>query len=510
MLTKLKGENDSMKIILVDDEPLICQYIQECIRQCGNDHQVTACFYRASDALEYLKTHTVHLVITDITMPEMDGLSMSAAIQNQFGGNIDVVVLTCHRNFDFARKAMEYSVKDYIIKSEISPAKMRQLLDSIDSSRMALPTLKKLSVHYTQAQFLRSYFSSPDTTALTQGDRQTYGILLSDGPYISVVFPRFGNVLEKLSDYEDTRLTNHLLFLNEASTKYIFSANLNIPAENHEALQSCVRSLKNYLIQFCEGYIGISRIYNDITKLKDSFLEAEKAANLAFYGFSHKCPPREHKSLSYIQQEMFSLVNSAVSSMMNHISSDYYEYIEKLFDCAQKNAAVDPDYLYSLLNYAIMSTFIPEAPDYRPIYSEKLRTSSSFAKLKEHFYDFSRRTCQAQKAYSKPIEQAIKYINENYAENFTLTDLSQHVFLNKEYFCRKFKQEVGSNFAEYRLYVQLREAYREILGSTQHINIIAENVGINNFSYFSSAFKKQFGLTPSSVRKLNKHNQRKN
>ena len=490
-----------MNIILVDDEPLICEYIKECILKCDSGHKILGCFYRASDALKYLKTHTVHLVITDITMPEMDGLDFAAAVRNEFHDNIDIIMLTCHRNFDFARKAMENSVKNYIIKSEITPEKMKEILSNIEMSHASVPSLKKLSVHYSQSQFLRSFLTDSTKMEISDTDRKTYNITLTNTPYFSLAFPEKNDIVEKISDYEDTRLNNQIIFFNDLSARYLFTANINIAADDMEQLSDCINSLKTYLSSSCSNYIGSSSIHYNLTSLKKSFWEAEESANNAFYGFNPQTLPHERKTLTTAQQEMFSLANKAIAAALNNLSSDYYTYINNFFSYANIKERVAPDYLCSLLSYIIVSTLPLEQQNMKQTYINKMKTTSSFIELKQFFLEVSQKICQTQKTYSKPVEQAVKYINEHYQENITLSDISKYVFLNKEYFCRKFKNEVGSSFTEYRLYIQLKEAFNLLISTTKPINVIAETVGLPNISYFSSVFKKQFGTTPSNIRK---------
>ncbi len=490
-----------MNIILIDDEPLICEYIKECITQCDSVHQVIGCFNRAADALAFLQTHTVHLVITDITMPEMDGLDLAAAIQNQFGDTIDVVMLTCHRNFDFARKAMESSVKSYIIKSEINPGKIKELLDNIEISRTTAPSLKRLSIHYAQSQFLCSFLNDSVKYIISPEELKEYNIAFTGKPFFSLAFPKGKNIIDKLSSYRDSRLIHPIIFFNDATAHYIYTANINASINDTDEITDCIFMLKSYISQLYRYYFGISSVYYKFSSFKKSLLEAEYNAATAFYGFVPKTLPHEQKSLVVIQQEMFSLANKAVSAVLNNLSSDYSVFIDSLFSYANVKERVSPDYLCSLLSYIIVSALPIEKQDSKQTYINSLKEASSFKELKHNFLEFSKIICRSQKAYSVPIEQAIKYINKNYRENFSLADISSHVFLNKDYFCRKFKNEVGSSFTEYRLYVQLREAFNFIVNTDLPINTIAENVGLPNISYFSSAFKKQFGESPSTIRK---------
>ena len=91
-------------------------------------------------------------------------------------------------------------------------------------------------------------------------------------------------------------------------------------------------------------------------------------------------------------------------------------------------------------------------------------------------------------------------MEQHYAEDLTLNMVADHVFLNREYLSRRFKQEVGMTFSEYLTAHRLKRA-KELLETTGlRISEVASQVGIPNVSYFSTIFRKEFGCSPSDLR----------
>ena len=84
--------------------------------------------------MKKLEKQAVDLVFADITMPRMDGLEMLSHIRNRFQ-ETDVVMLTCHDDFSFARTALQQGAIDYILKSEIDPALMGSILKRVIEKR---------------------------------------------------------------------------------------------------------------------------------------------------------------------------------------------------------------------------------------------------------------------------------------------------------------------------------------------------------------------------------------
>ncbi|PLT35374.1 helix-turn-helix domain-containing protein [Bacillus sp. V5-8f] len=99
-----------------------------------------------------------------------------------------------------------------------------------------------------------------------------------------------------------------------------------------------------------------------------------------------------------------------------------------------------------------------------------------------------------------PIESAIQYIQLNYGDALTLKDISNKVYLSPSYFSRLFKEETGMTFVEYVTFVRVQKAKGMLRLSSLPIEVIANNTGFANSSYFATAFKKLVGKTPTEYR----------
>ncbi len=95
------------------------------------------------------------------------------------------------------------------------------------------------------------------------------------------------------------------------------------------------------------------------------------------------------------------------------------------------------------------------------------------------------------------IQEAVKYINENYNQDISLEQIARKHSISKYYFCRIFKNITGFNFVDYLNHVRINEAQKLILNSNLNVSNIAEKVGYNNVVHFSRMFKKIIGCPPS-------------
>ncbi len=94
----------------------------------------------------------------------------------------------------------------------------------------------------------------------------------------------------------------------------------------------------------------------------------------------------------------------------------------------------------------------------------------------------------------------ISYVETNFRDPISLLDISGHLGLTKEYFCRFFKKNMGISFLRYLNDVRLSHIYQDIQNTDAPIAEIMERNGFTNQKLFNQSFKKQYGQTPSAVR----------
>ena len=99
------------------------------------------------------------------------------------------------------------------------------------------------------------------------------------------------------------------------------------------------------------------------------------------------------------------------------------------------------------------------------------------------------------------LSRAIDYINKNYTENISLTDICAHIHTSKYYFCRRFKDAMGITVMEYLLKTRLAAARLLLAEGRMSIGCVAEKCGFSGASYFCQAFKRAMGVTASDYRR---------
>ena len=121
------------KLMIVDDEPIICNGLAEYFPWESLGFVVVARLENGRQALEYIKNFSVDVILADIRMPIMDGLEVAKYIYEN-NPEIKVVFLSGYRDFDYARQAIGYGVKEYIVK----PAKLEKITEVFEKIRTDL------------------------------------------------------------------------------------------------------------------------------------------------------------------------------------------------------------------------------------------------------------------------------------------------------------------------------------------------------------------------------------
>ena len=100
------------------------------------------------------------------------------------------------------------------------------------------------------------------------------------------------------------------------------------------------------------------------------------------------------------------------------------------------------------------------------------------------------------------VMQAVAYINEHYAENFSINDICTSLFVSKNSLCTKFRSTMHCSVMEYRSFIRISRAKELLISGGKSLDEIAERCGFSSANYFSLIFKKEVGISPSGYRKM--------
>lgn len=123
-----------IKVVIVDDEPVIAEGLTKGIEWAKWNCKVAGTAENGEDGIRLVRQIKPDILITDISMPKMDGLKMIAALKSEFP-NMQITILTGFREFDYARRAIELGVTRFLLK----PSKFAELEEAITVMTEHLP-----------------------------------------------------------------------------------------------------------------------------------------------------------------------------------------------------------------------------------------------------------------------------------------------------------------------------------------------------------------------------------
>ena len=132
--------------VIVDDEPFIVDGLKNSINWEGYHFEIACAVTNPLKALEYIQHNNVQLLITDVSMPEMDGLELLKKAK-ELNPLLSVIVLSAFDHFEFVRTALRYGAENYLLK----PLDPDELSDAISQIVNHMQEREQLSNTYGQA-----------------------------------------------------------------------------------------------------------------------------------------------------------------------------------------------------------------------------------------------------------------------------------------------------------------------------------------------------------------------
>jgi|LFRM01.2.fsa_nt_gb two-component system response regulator YesN len=111
--------------------------------------------------------------------------------------------------------------------------------------------------------------------------------------------------------------------------------------------------------------------------------------------------------------------------------------------------------------------------------------------------------CQYYKGKNPIILSCLNYISRNYMHKITLEDIANNLFTSSTYISQLFKKETGKNISDFIIDFRLDKAKYYLQETDTQISAISELIGYQDAGYFSSSFKKKYGITPLEYRNRN-------
>ncbi|MDR1687337.1 MAG: response regulator [Clostridiales bacterium] len=157
------------KVMIIDDETIIVKGLTKVIPWQDYGCEVVATAYNAQDGAKTIREISPDILFTDIRMPGGDGLTMLAGLITEFP-NMQITVLTGHRDFNYAQEAIRLGVTRFLLK----PSKMDELTEALTTMTAKLKNLKQSSPLQTNGEGEQPAAEKPSAEQSSQGESSSF------------------------------------------------------------------------------------------------------------------------------------------------------------------------------------------------------------------------------------------------------------------------------------------------------------------------------------------------
>ncbi len=524
-------------VFIVDDEEEVRQAIINRLDWKSIGFQVIDYAENGEEALEKVERICPDVIMTDIQMPFMDGLTFCKKVRERMAGT-KIVIFSGYDDFEYAKEAIKLEAEEYILKPidslELEKVFVR-IKARLDEELDQKNNVEKLQRYYEESLpvLKEQYF-----TALLEGTIDEKESILYKSIYdIDMDSPFYAVGMIK-SDYyvqhkaQEGVLNSTLLPLSLKHTAdEMLGKNFQFRSINYLGNIVVIAMIKeqtkqglfiNIMDQICKMNskllnvditAGIGKCYESIHNIHQSFLEAKSAldyryslgVNQAIY--IQDIEPNSDSNLSIDDRIIQNIIRSIKIGKIQDI-----EVNVNVFFGFIKNSYVSVNYFRNTFLELYVELFrlariyqIPLDDSKQNIY-DKIESINSLDEVADMFLTicidlWNGINRERKDATNKLIDKAKEYIKSNY-QNYDLSveKVCGYLGLSATYFSTIFKKETGFSFVSYLTQVRMEKALQLLQTTEEKAYIISEMVGYIEPNYFSYVFKKQYGVSPSKYR----------
>lgn len=517
-----------LKLLIVDDEMLIRIGMRSIIPWEEQGIEIVGEAEDGEKALELSRKYVPDIILADIRMPRMDGLTFIRTLKQE-QPECKFLVLSCMDDIAYLQEAMKLGVSGYILKNAIEPQNILEEVSRIVEEIRAERVYEEQDMEehrYVNANAVLNEFAN-----LTLGgfikDRKTVqerfesaflGEEYEEVYVICIHIPpeEIKNAVKGV-EYSVAAICQNMLESMGNGRTFMGSergiwAIAGSAAGGEEDVASICRRIARTMNQCLDMHLsfGISSFHREEFDIPSHYEKAQKALNRRFY------LPRE-EIYFYSQMNVTLDREEELKAVFERCKNQsclqlFYQGMEELFEKLNECPFLMEKELKEGFCSAVSCMDIPGNRDksgreLRRAVRRKIEDAPDCAKLhcvlKE--WAMSQNHAPIQDSSSDDLVNTVmRYIENHIGERLTLAAIAGEVYLNPDYLCRLFKRRTGENLISYILQYKISLAKEELMeGKT--ISQISEYLGFSSEGHFITTFKKYCGKTPGAyIRELTK------
>ena len=542
-----------LKIFLAEDEVVVRETIKRMIPWEELGFELVGEAADGEMALPLLIRQQPDLLITDIKMPFMDGLTLARLAKKEIPG-LKVVILSGYDDFNYAKQAIGIGVEDYLLK----PITKNALIERLSEIRSRYEHEKTQKEYYEKFQReMQAYEKNSSRDffeALVGGSMdmmevykraEKLGLDIVAETYNVLIFTMncdedFSGQRDEYSSWEAESLELLENFFAGHSSAMLFRSNIfsygvllkgqrETIEENTRACVDEIRKILSRQDGRREWFLAVGQSVERLSQIQKSYHTASRAfsqrylydENILYYDemetMEHPGGQAEIEDNAYLQKVDVNALNPAILQkfLSNGLQEEAENFVKDYF------YAIGQEPMESLVfrNYVILNvrfsviSFIKglgcdtnemESADTEEVLTESGKSMESAIAYAENVISRAI-TLRDQNSGNKNrsiLKTAVDFIDSHYMEeDISLNTVANVANVSANHFSALFSQNMGQTFIEYLTSLRMNKA-KELLRCTgMRSSEIAGEIGYKDAHYFSYLFKKTQGMTPSDYRK---------
>lgn len=540
-----------LKIFLAEDEVIVRETIKRMIPWEDLGFELVGEAADGEMALPLLLRQKPDLLITDIKMPFMDGLTLAKVAKKEIPG-LKVVILSGYDDFNYAKQAINIGVEDYLLK----PITKNALIERLTEIRSRYEHEKTQKEYYEkfhrEMQAYEKNSSRDFFEALVSGSMdmmeiyrrsEKLGLDIVAEAYNVLIFTMncekdFSGQREGYSEWEAESLELLEEFFSENTSAMLFRCNIFsygvlIKGQKEtieENTRSCVSEIQRIFDrkeQKRQWFVAAGEPVERLSQIQKSYYSASRAfshrylydENILYYD---EMASMEKKNVTeddstYLQKVDVNALNPAILQkfLSNGLLEETENFVKDYFYAIGQEpleSLVFRNYVTLNVRFSVMSflkeigcdTRTLEQEDTEDVLSESSKSLENAIAYAEKIISqaIALRDQNSGNKNRSILKTAVDFIDSHYTEeDMSLNKAANAANVSANHFSALFSQNMGQTFIEYLTNLRMNKAKEYLRCTSMRSSEIAGEIGYKDAHYFSYLFKKTQGMTPSDYRK---------
>ncbi|MCI8623351.1 MAG: response regulator [Provencibacterium sp.] len=488
-------------MLIADDEKVIRESIRECVDWAEHGIHVVGCCANGLEALETVFDESPDIILTDIKMPGLSGLELIEKIQ-AIDQETELIIISGYREFEFAKKAMEYGVRRYLLK----PINEAQLLDAVEDAKRCCQEKRSIQEAVREREQLRR-----------QMDQYNRKMFLYD---LFLPGKRREEAVEDYQRHFPVPSGNYYLCSCTGPRPCDMAAyNARLRKELDKKGVSLIADIlytKDSLLALCAGDGPFS--WEELSSVTRMGMELESwvfpaDGLLDCVRQVEQCLAGRHRVTAVDEEgKPYEVYDTGVSSeKLQQFLNQLSPYLDQ--EGEEERARLIRGFFSSIEDLLILRTYAanflsrlflqypPQGSAYLSGAFDEIYREKEPENIIDILISRTRRVVTDQNAHDDLIKKVKECIARNLSDsNLSLKQIAdQYVHVNVDYLSRLFAQKTGEKFSHYLNRIRVERAKELLLQEGCTVSFVAEQVGYgHNPRYFGQIFKKYSGMTPTA------------